>query len=191
MLLVKHGGDPDTLIRHELGLYGGKRRIDVAVVNEEFTGYEIKSDEDTLIRLRGQVEDYSRVFDRAILVTTKRHFDDALAMLPNWWGIILASFENGIILLENVYKPGLNEQYDAFSLAQLLWREEALKKLRLYNKGQGLSKKARYYVWKALAAAVSLNDLRSIVRASLKARREWPGGQLCTPYGEAFRKDYV
>ncbi|MBI2855522.1 MAG: sce7726 family protein [Chloroflexi bacterium] len=183
LLWTKHGSEPDTLIRHEVGLCAGKRRIDVALVNGELAGYEIKSDEDTLSRLAGQAEAYGRVLDRAILVTTKRHLGDALAELPNWWGVIVAHEEHGVILLESIRDPGLNDRHDMFSLAQLLWREEALEELRLRDKGHGLSKKARYYVWAALAAAVSPNDLRSIVRARLKARQEWPGGQLRLPNG--------
>ena len=183
LLQARYGDDPNTLIRHEVGLCAGKRRIDVALVNGELAGYEIKSDEDTLIRLAGQAETYSRVFDRAILVTTKRHLDKALAVLPSWWGIMVACVEQDVICLAYVRDPTLNDNYDAFSLAQLLWREEALEELRLRERGQGLSKKARYYVWMALAAAVSVNELRSIVRARLKARPEWPGGQPRTPYG--------
>ncbi len=178
LLRAKHSSEPDTLIRHEVGLCAGKRRIDVAVINGELAGYEIKSDEDTIIRLAGQAEAYGRVLDRAVLVTTNRHLNDARALLPNWWGIMVASAEQGDIRFERVREPGLNDQYDALSLAQLLWRDEALEELRLHDKGQGLAKKARYYVWTALVTAVSLDELRSIVRARLKARPEWPGGEL-------------
>lgn len=179
-LRERHTGKPDTIIRHEVGICAGKRRIDIAVINSEIIGYEIKSDEDTLNRLEGQAEVYGNVLDRAILVTAKRHLDSALRKLPDWWGAMIAYDKHGHICLENVRAPALNDRHDAFSLAQLLWREEALEELRLRDKGQGLSKKARYYVWIALANAVSLDDLRSIVRAHLKARPEWPGGQ---PHG--------
>ena len=183
LLLEKHGGDRNTLIRHEVGLCAGKRRIDVALINGELAGYEIKSDEDTLSRLAGQAEVYSRVLDRAILVTTERHLDSIRAALPPWWGIMVARSERGIIHLGYVHEPTLNDGHDTFSLAQLLWREEALEELRQRDKGQGLSKMARYYVWTALANAVSVNELRSIVRARLKARPEWPGGQPPQLYG--------
>ena len=181
-LVQQHGDEPNTLIRHEVGICAGKRRIDVALVNGELTGYEIKSDMDTLVRLTGQAEAYGSVLDRAILVTTQRHLDRALVMLPNWWGIIVAHVEQSNIRLEIFRDPGLNDKHDAFSLAQLLWREEALDELRLREMGLGLSNKARHYVWTALVDAISVNDLRSIVRTRLKARPEWPGGQL---YGQS------
>ena len=183
LLRARHVREPDTIIRHEVGLCAGKRRIDVIIVNSELSGYEIKSDEDTLNRLLGQAETYGCVLDRAILVTTKRHVDHALGVLPNWWGIIVARAEHDDICLDSVRDPALNNQHVAFSLAQLLWREEALEELRLRDKSQGLSKKARHYVWAALANAISLDELRSVVRARLKARPDWPGGQLRAPYG--------
>ena len=177
-LVQEHGDETDTIIRHEVGICAGNRRIDMALVNGELAGYEIKSDMDTLARLSGQAEVYGSVLDRAILVTTERHLDSALTMLPDWWGIIVAYAEQDSIRLETFRDPGLNDKYDAFSLAQLLWREEALDELRLRGLARGLSNKARHYVWNALVDAVLVNDLRSIVRARLKARAEWPGGQL-------------
>ena len=177
-LVQEHGDEPDTLIRHEVGICAGRRRIDVALVNGELAGYEIKSDMDTLTRLTGQAEAYGSVLDRAVLVTTERHLDGALAMLPNWWGILVAHAEQRNIRLETFRDPDLNDKYDAFSLAQLLWREEALDELRSRGMGRGLSHKARHYVWIALVDAISVNELRSIVRTRLKARPEWPGGQL-------------
>ena len=178
VLKEKYNSEPDTVIRHEVGLCAGKRRIDIATINSEIVGYEIKSDEDTLLRLKGQAEAYGYVLDKAIIVTTERHLYSAIDKLPDWWGVIVAHNQNRDIYLENFRKPVNNEQYDAFSLAQLLWREEALEELRLRNKAQGLSKKARYYVWAALASAVPLDELRSIVRTRLKVRPVWPGGQL-------------
>ncbi len=187
-LLAQYGSDPDTLIRHEVGLCAGERRIDVVLVNGELAGYEIKSDQDTLYRLAGQAETYSRVLDRATLVTTRHHLDSALFVLPDWWGVTVARAERGEIHLDSVRKPALNEQHDAFSLVQMLWREEALTELRLRQKGQGLYKKARHYLWVALAEALSLDELRSVVRGRLKARRDWPGGQLRAPYGVTVHK---
>ncbi len=184
LLRAKHAGETDTIIRHEVGICAGKRRIDVATINSEICGYEIKSDEDTLNRLEGQAETYGQVLDRAIIVTTKRHFDSAVRKLPDWWGVIVAHKEHGDISLESIREPILNETYDAFSLAQLLWKEEALAELHLIDKGKGLSNKARHYVWTALADAVSLDDLRTIVRVRLKARPMWPGGQLHGSYDE-------
>ena len=72
----------------------------------------------------------------------------------------------------------MNSGHNAFSLAQLLWREEALCELRSRGMGKGLAKKARHFAWLALSDALSIDDLRAITRERLKERPEWPGGQL-------------
>ncbi len=177
-LVLVHGDEPDTIIRHEVGICAGARRIDMALLNGELAGYEIKSDVDTLARLAGQAEAYGSVLDRATLVTTRRHLDGALSLLPSWWGIIVAHAESGSIILEAFRSPRLNSEHDPFSLAQLLWKEEALDELQLRGLARGLSGKARHYIWAALADTVSVSELRSIVRSRLKARPTWPGGQL-------------
>ncbi len=163
----------DSLIRHELGVCAGSRRIDVAVVNGEFAGYEIKSDQDSLVRLAYQADAYGRVLDRAIIVTTSRHLDEAAAMLPGWWGVTVARQEHHQVVLEPRRLPEVNDGHDAYALAQLLWREEALGELRVRDKGRGLSGKARHYVWMALADAVPLSELRVIVRTRLRERQSW------------------
>ncbi|MDA8118743.1 MAG: sce7726 family protein, partial [Gammaproteobacteria bacterium] len=74
----------DTVVLDELGICRGEVRVDVAVVNGEIHGYEIKSDRDSLRRLASQVELYSKVLDQATLVAGERHFDAAAALLPEW-----------------------------------------------------------------------------------------------------------
>lgn len=176
-----HAHDPHTLIRHELGVQQGRRRIDVAVINGELTGYEIKSDHDTLARLGGQAHAYGEVLDRLWLVTTSRYVQPASAMLPAWWGILLATTRSedghgasGKVSLRIVRRARLNVAQNSFAVAQLLWRDEALDVLRELDLHRGLSKKARWYVWERLADSVELGDLRGIVRDRLKARLEWP-----------------
>lgn len=66
----KHAKEADTVFANtvfieELGICCGQGRIDLAVVNSLFHGYEIKSDRDSLRRLDNQVELYSKVLDRA------------------------------------------------------------------------------------------------------------------------------
>lgn len=169
----RHADDPNTLIRHEMGLCGGKRRIDVALLNGEISGYEIKSDEDTLYRLFGQADVYGRVLDRVTLVTTTRHKEKAASLLPSWWGVMVARLEQGQVVFDPEREPDVNTGHDSFALAQLLWRGEALEELKIRGLSKGLSKKARHYVWMALAQSVAIEDLRVLVRERVKARPEW------------------
>ena len=176
-----HGHDSDTMIRHEFGLQEGRRRIDVALLNGHLAGWEIKSDVDTLLRLAGQADVYGKVLDYITIVTTARYVERATAMLPEWWGVIVAERVDGVVSLEQTRAPRFNVDVDAMSLAQLLWRDEAIQLLRELGEGKGLSSKARWYAWDRLVNTLTLDELRTAVRQQIKGRQEWPGGQLSMP----------
>src|SRR5258708_29715408 len=72
----------DSLIVEELGLLEGRLRIDVALVNGVFAGYEIKSEVDTLERLASQQAAYSAVFDLVTIVAGPRHLARVRARGP-------------------------------------------------------------------------------------------------------------
>ena len=78
--------DPDTLVVEELGLCEGDARIDVAVINGSITGYEIKSERDTLDRLPSQMHIYSRCLTYVTVVATELHLAQIHAVVPRWWG---------------------------------------------------------------------------------------------------------
>lgn len=61
MVLQAHADDSATVIVEELGILQGSSFVDVAVVNGTCSAYEIKSVHDSLVRLPGQVESYSKV----------------------------------------------------------------------------------------------------------------------------------
>src|ERR1700712_292570 len=89
-LQALHADDPNTRIVEEMGVWSGSVRIDLAVINGELAGYELKSDRDTLERLPLQSRLYSRVFDRVTLVASGRHLDKATIRIPDWWGVVEA-----------------------------------------------------------------------------------------------------
>ena len=172
----RHAGEPGTLIRHEMGICAGRRRIDVAVIGREISGYEIKSDADSLTRLAGQAQDYGLVLDRATLVTAPRHLEKAERALPDWWGVILAHGPEQEATLEPVREPGTNPGTDPFALAQLLWRNEAMEELKSRDMARGLSKKTRHHVWKTLAESLPREEIRDLVIMRLTSRPLWTGG---------------
>lgn len=177
----------NTLIRHELAVGQGVRRVDLAVVSGHLAGYEIKSDADTLARLEGQAEAYGRVFDYLTLVTTSRLLTKATERLPSWWGLIRADASSGNVKLEQVRPAKFNRSVDRMALAQLLWRDEAMALLRERGLAEGLSGKARWYVWERLAAEISTRELRALVRQTLMARQEWTDAQSPFQRGDLVR----
>ena len=166
-------GGVDTLVRHEMGICNGARRIDVAVIGTRIDGYEIKSDDDTLARLEAQAADYGRVFDRLTLVTTDKHLRRATAAIPQWWGIILARNDDRSVQLETLREPQANTLTEPFATTQLLWRDEALEELKARNQARGLSKKPRHHVWTVLSELLPKEELTSLVRQKIMTRPDW------------------
>lgn len=83
-LLIRKGFiDEDSVVLNEYTVDNFSRRVDIAVLrNNKFYGFEIKSDLDTLKRLKGQVDKYLDFFDKVIVVVSGKHLGKALEMLP-------------------------------------------------------------------------------------------------------------
>ena len=67
-VLKEHINDTSTLVIEEMGVNHGRNRVDIAVINGEIHGYELKSDSDNLLRLPKQAEAYSNIMDKVTLV---------------------------------------------------------------------------------------------------------------------------
>src|SRR5690606_23610844 len=172
----RHGADPNTVIRQELGLCAGARRVDLAMINGELVGFEIKSDQDTLYRLAGQAEAYGQVLDRVTLVTTARYIDKAAALVPPWCGLIRAAPAAGAgqaptgsmdgspreAVGARVRPAAVNTEQDPFAVVHLRWREDALAILRERGLHRGLERNRRSITWQHLAEAIPLPELRAL-----------------------------
>jgi hypothetical protein len=176
LLDEQHGSDPDTTIVEEMGVWSGTARIDVAVINGELTGFELKSERDTLNRLPDQAEVYGLVFDRIFLVTAEKHLQKAKAIIPQWWGaLVVRETEAGGYGIKQARKGRRNPAPNPQIIAKLLWKEEALELLALHGFAKGFRSKPVTQIHKQLAVALTLHDLRNGVRAALKRRTEWLG----------------
>lgn len=173
--------DPDTLVVDELGLRHGRARVDVAVVNGEIHGYEIKSDRDTLQRLPEQVRIYGSVLDYTTLVVGPRHSERALPLLPEWWGVERVEADREEVRFSTFRAAQRNPTPDPVGIAKLLWRSEALALLEEIGAANGVRSKPRAEVYARLAEAVPLEWLQASVRRLLKSRKGWRVGQLRTP----------
>ncbi len=172
-LTATHGGPPDTLVRHELGLCLGATRVDVAAINGTLAGCEIKGARDKLTRLPHQVELYGRVLDEAVLVVEPKYADRAAGYLPDWWGVWQVDSDGDDVRLVEARPAGRNPGSDPLAVAQLLWREEVFEELQAREAARGLARATRWRLWEALVEALPPNELGSVVRTRLKARRAW------------------
>jgi len=172
--LRRHHADGDTVVVDELGLKHGRRRADIAVVNGHLIGYEIKSDEDSLCRLDEQIKAYGDVFDRATVIVGTKHADAVFSLVPEWWGIIISRpGARGGISFETARPPGLNRAVDPFSVAQLLWSNEATNILAELGVPQKTLRQRRAVLYQLLVEMLRPDELRRRVRECLKNRRNW------------------
>jgi hypothetical protein len=179
-LLAPFLNDPDVLVVEELGLRHGAGRVDIAVINGEFHGYELKSDQDSLRRLPQQIAIYGSVLDRVTLLVTPLHVKAALQLIPQWWEVILAekTAANEIVFSER-REGGKNPDVVALEILKLLWRDEALELLRELQADGGMQSKPRKFLYNRIAGLMELSALQDRVRNQLRARKDWrSGGRL-------------
>lgn len=173
-VLKDHHKNPDTLIIDEFNISLGSARADITVINGILHGYELKSSKDTLERLPGQITHYSSIMDKATLVVAENHMDEAINLLPDWWGvkIVIQGNRGGINFLSHradKFNPIVNE----LALAQLLWKEECLCVLDRMGLAKGNRSKPRFELWQILAECTPLRMLKLEVRMALKNRIAW------------------
>ena len=180
--LSRHHRDPHTLVLDELGLQHGKCRADIALVNGHLVGIEIKSDVDSLYRLSTQVESYNAVFDRISLVLTRCHLEAAVPLVPEWWGLVLAKKgPRGGIDFTTIRRAQRNAGVDDFSVAQLLWRDEAKEILLELGLEERELRGNRTALYRQLLDRLSSSELRGCVRHKLKCRPEWRDHERPSP----------
>jgi hypothetical protein len=177
-LAAQHAGDAETRIVQEMGVWSGTVRIDIAVINGELCGYELKSEKDTLARLPMQLRIYSKVFDRVVLVTGLRHVGHAQDRIPSWWGLTIARGEADSVRLDLARPPQLNPSPDPYLVAQLLWKDEALTVLDTFGLAKGWRAKRTKLIHQRLATELPFAQLSEQVRNALKRRDAWLGQQM-------------
>lgn len=165
-----HSDPVSDRIWSEFAVCIGAARVDLCLVNGSLSGYEIKSPKDNLDRLPRQVEQYGKVLDYATIVTTKKHLQRARTAVPQWWGILSAAETDTGIEFKVERIPKHNRRTDPYSLAQLLWRDEAYEELLLRHLHHGLSRATRWVIWDQLVENLSKEELSQVVRDRLKAR---------------------
>jgi hypothetical protein len=170
-LIGLHGEDPGAFIVDELPVDRGGTRMDVTVINGRIEGFEIKSAKDTLERLARQGGMYGGAFDRVTLVADRHHLQEALDMIPCWWGAVAAEMDaKGKVRLRTTRRARPNPCRTADGMIGLLERPEILSLLAFHSLDRGLSGSN----WQDLAAvAIEKLSVRKIavgVRRLLKIR---------------------
>ena len=88
ILLGRHNLNTATLLSE---VRAGKSKADVVILNGTSTAYEIKSERDSLSRLKSQIENYRRVFAAVNVVVSESHVEEVSDIIPGDVGIITLS----------------------------------------------------------------------------------------------------
>jgi hypothetical protein len=173
-LAAEYAHDQGTWIVEEMGVWSGSVRIDIAVINGHLSGYELKSDRDTLERLPRQMAIYGRVFDFLHLVVGERHAEKAQKMLPAWWGIMVACMQDGEVRLTSYHEAEPNPSPDPYLIAEMLDKEEAVELLDAFGLAKGWRSKKLRPIHERLAVELPFDELKEQVRSILKRRPRRP-----------------
>jgi len=169
-----HARDSKLRIVEEFGVEHGAARVDVAVVNGILHGYEIKSDRDTLSRLPEQMDAYNAVFDQVTLIVGKQHIYEAINLVPDWWGILIAKMgPDSSVVFNRIREAKENIGQRNLSIARLLWRGEALRILEEAGEAVGLRSKPRERIYEKLSTIFDQVTLEEKVRDVLFLREDW------------------
>ncbi len=164
----------NALVVDELGIYHGKSRIDIAVINGKLSGIEIKSDTDDLTRLASQVKLYNSVFNQLSLVITKKHLERSLNLISDWWGLIVATRgPRGGTYFHKFREAYNNPLIDPYVLTTLLWRDEAVELLEAAGYTGTLLRKPRKILYKTIIDLFTIEELQSTISNKLKERQNW------------------
>lgn len=74
----------------------GGNKADLVILNGTSTGYEIKSERDSLSRLTSQISSYQRVFAKTCVIAAEKHLPDILSGVPEVVGVLKLSRWNRI-----------------------------------------------------------------------------------------------
>ncbi len=157
-------------VQEELRLERGLARIDIAVIGKRLIGYEIKSDADSFARFPNQIHAYNRIFDEIHLVCGPRHIEAALSAIPSWWGLSVAQRNSDqTVRIDIIRTADSNQRQDSFSLASMLWKDEALAMVE--NNSAMLPKQpSSHDLWEHIANSFPLDTIKNNVSSTLLRR---------------------
>lgn len=175
-LLEQH----DTLgVIQELEVARGRVRADVVKISDgSVHAYEIKSDVDTLRRLPRQIRHYNEVFSTVTLVVGVEHVVEALYLIPDWWGVIVAEIDNAELRLSPIRQVQQNGYTDYEAISDLLRKHELIKILGTHDMGSSCHSMSKQKLIKEARQEISKESLIEQLAQTLVARGEGMSSSL-------------
>ena len=148
----------------------GNARADAVMVLESVVcGIEIKSDADSYARLSSQVKNYDQYYDANFVVIGLTHLAHIREHVPEYWGIITAEDDHGIIDFYMERQPQPNPHMDPMKKLSLMWRPE-LNHLLQRNQLPAYRQKSKQFVAEKLLATIDRDVLWHMVSDELFER---------------------
>lgn len=157
----------------EMCLDRGTVRVDLALLTAPLLGVELKSDRDTLARLPAQMKHYNAVFGRMVLIVGAKHVEKALALIPEWWTLLIARHDGDGVTLEIARDGRDNPNLSVKAVSDLLWRDETLALLTSRGLDKGWRTKRVAQLRRRLRENVAADVIVSAVSETLAARAGW------------------
>ena len=164
-------GVPDTGLIEELKVPRPSARIDLALVNRELVGYEIKSDHDTLARLPKQIMAMQQTCDRACVVAARKHVPAVMEVVPNWCGVLQPYRWKGEVRFKSLREAAPVPVKFDFALAQMLTKSELLAIFEVFGFHEGQRSKRRSQLIDQLLHRLDSCELRHQIRSTLRRRQ--------------------
>ena len=166
-ILPEHGK-----ICHEQTFHNGKVVADlVTASNGGLHIYEIKGDSDNIERIVRQSFYYNKCAPKLTLVTTKKHAQKALNLLPEFWGLIIADNSKERVSLRYIRKSKNNHEFSKKTALLTLWKSELTAAYRNSVGFEPKSKATREHLAEALSHRLTKRETINLLRDTLLGRR--------------------
>lgn len=123
----------DYFIKHNVvsafEIKANNSRLDFLRVNGKSISYEIKTELDNLHKLQKQISDYQNLFEYNYIVIDEKHFDNAIKLIPNTYGIFIVNQDK----LKEKRKAVLNERLNPNRQLALFTKKEITNHFKGYN----------------------------------------------------------
>ena len=123
---------PNSIIIQQFNVSDGIVRLDIAELNNNFYGYQIKSDKDVLDRLPKQIQYYNKSVQFLTIICTNKYLQKIKLLIPQFWGVILVEEINNEIKFSQLKQPKLNN-IKLKQLLKILWRKQLDSIIKLNN----------------------------------------------------------
>ena len=182
VVLEKEHRDPTVRVIDEFCINNGQCRADIVTISDEgFHGYELKSAKDNLKRLPAQVKHYSDMMNEVTLIVADNHVKQAEVLIPDWWGIEVASWAKdnnhpdspGFILLETQRLAEANPVFNKKTLVDLLWRPELEQILFASIGDKRILSMRKYHLRNLMVSSYNLEQIQAVCAHALRARTDW------------------